>query len=57
MTPEGEIEVVAQDPRLKWPDSISLTDDGAVYVTTSQIHLLGFLAEPFRIFKLEPEEL
>ena len=56
MCPEGEIEVLVQDPRLKWPDSVFLTDDGAVFVTTSQLHLLVSLIEPFRILKLEPEE-
>jgi sugar lactone lactonase YvrE len=55
MTPDGEIEVVARDPRLKWPDSVFLTDDGSVFVTTSQIHLLDSLSEPFRILKLVPE--
>ena len=52
-TPEGIVEMVVQSPRLKWPDSFSITPDGTIYVTTSQIHLGNTRTEPYRIFKLQ----
>jgi hypothetical protein len=35
---------------LKWPDSISITDDGILYVTTSQLHLPRSQRGNYRIF-------
>ncbi len=53
VTPAGQFQVVAQDAQLKWPDSFSVGADGAVYVTTSQLHIpRSQRTEPFRIFKL-----
>ena len=54
-TPEGMVEMVVQDDGLKWPDSFAITDDGTIYVTTSQIHLGPNRTEPYKIFKLVPE--
>jgi sugar lactone lactonase YvrE len=51
-TSEGKVEKVFQDSRLKWPDSFSITPDGTIYVTTSQLHLGNNPAEPYRIFKI-----
>ena len=53
-TPQGNIEMVMQHEQLKWPDSFSITPDGTVYVTTSQLHLGNSRTEPYKIFKLMP---
>jgi sugar lactone lactonase YvrE/dienelactone hydrolase len=54
LTPEGKTEVLVQDDRLKWPDSLSITRDGTVYVTTSQIHLGAARNDPYRVFEVRP---
>ena len=36
--PEGEWETVAHDPKLLWPDTLSLATDGYLYVTANQLH-------------------
>ncbi len=53
LTPDGQVEIVCQDPTLKWPDSIAVTDEGEIYVTTSQIHLISRQTEPYRVFRLQ----
>lgn len=55
MTPDRQIEMVVQDPRLQWPDSFALGPDGRMVVTTSQIHLGDKVTEPYRIFRMEPK--
>jgi sugar lactone lactonase YvrE len=35
---DGEWQTVAHDPRLLWPDTLSLTTDGHLYVTANQLH-------------------
>lgn len=52
----GEIETVAQNPLLAWPDSLAITSDGTIFVTTSQIHLGPKRTEPYRIFELQPAD-
>jgi len=58
LTPNRMLETIVLDPRLAWPDSFAIGPGGAIYVTTSQIHLgLGVKhAEPCRLFKLEPSK-
>lgn len=34
---EGEIETIVHDPRVLWPDTLSLADDGYLYFTANQI--------------------
>jgi sugar lactone lactonase YvrE len=36
--PDGEWETVTHDPRLLWPDTLSLAADGYLYVTANQLH-------------------
>lgn len=52
-TPEGKVEMVFQDPELKWPDSIDITNQNEIYITTSQLHLRPNRTEPYKIFKLQ----
>lgn len=35
---EGRWETIAQDPRLLWPDTLSVGTDGYLYVTANQLH-------------------
>ncbi len=35
--PDGTLAIVAQDPRLRWPDSMAEGADGSLYVTASHI--------------------
>lgn len=52
LLPNGEIQRVVQDPLLKWPDSFGYGPDGAIYVTSSQLHIpRPERTEPYRIFK------
>jgi sugar lactone lactonase YvrE len=36
--PDGRFETLVHDPRLRWPDSMSLAMDGHLYVTANQLH-------------------
>ena len=36
--PDGTWETVAHDPRLLWPDTLSVATDGYLYVTANQLH-------------------
>lgn len=36
--PDGSLEVVAHDPRILWPDTLSLAEDGYLYFTANQLH-------------------
>lgn len=36
--PDGEWETLVHDPRLLWPDTMSLANDGYLYVTANQLH-------------------
>ena len=51
-TPQGKLEMVVQDDMLKWPDSFSITTDGTIYLTTSQLHLGNNPPDPYKIFKI-----
>ena len=35
---DGEWETIVHDPRLLWPDTLSLATDGYLYVTANQLH-------------------
>lgn len=36
--PNGEIETLVHDPRVLWPDTLSLANDGYLYFTANQLH-------------------
>lgn len=38
IAPDGKITTIVHDPRLLWPDTMSLADDGYLYVTANQLH-------------------
>jgi len=35
---DGEFETLVHDPRLLWPDTLSVATDGHLYVTANQLH-------------------
>lgn len=58
LCPDGRIETVVRDGRIRWPDSIAF-HQGEVYFTLSQIHLAwpfnwGFppRRDPYFLFKV-----
>ncbi|RKN53217.1 gluconolaconase [Micromonospora costi] len=36
--PDGQLETLVHDPRLLWPDTMSVATDGHLYVTANQLH-------------------
>jgi len=38
LRPDGRWETVVHDPRLLWPDTLSLASNGYLYVTANQLH-------------------
>jgi sugar lactone lactonase YvrE len=55
----GAVEVIAQDERLLWPDTLSLTSDGQLLITASQLnrqpgyhHGRDLRQQPYVIWKL-----
>jgi sugar lactone lactonase YvrE len=36
--PDGQYETLVHDPRLLWPDTMSVATDGHLYVTANQLH-------------------
>lgn len=54
LTAGGRLETVIHDPRIEWPDSFAPGPDGALYFTTSRLHLAPDPARPCAVFKLTP---
>lgn len=54
LTPEGRLNTLVQDERLKWPDTFTMDPQGNLYVTTSRIHQMeGDISDlEFNIFKI-----
>lgn len=50
---DGRNEIVVRDPRLAWPDTFAVGPEGALYVTTSQIHTQPNPEYPYFLFKIE----
>jgi sugar lactone lactonase YvrE len=59
--PQGSPVIVAQDERLRWPDTFSQGPDGTIYVTASRIQDSAFFKPEAgrqlrtHLFRLEPE--
>lgn len=53
---------MAHDPRLLWPDTLSLARDGYLYVTANQLHRQAdyqngedLRAKPYTLFRIRVE--
>jgi len=51
-SPTGGVAYVVEDPVIAWPDSFARGSDGALYVTTSQIHRGPNPPEPYLILRV-----
>ena len=56
----GLTETLAHDPRLLWPDTMSLSDDGYLYVTANQLHRQPTMhngkdlrVKPYQLFRIK----
>ena len=56
----GLTETLAHDPRLLWPDTMSLSDDGYLYVTANQLnrqptmhHGQDLRVKPYQLFRIK----
>lgn len=56
LAPDNTLCTVVQGKRVSWPDTLAITSDGAVYFTTSQIHLGDTASQPYRLFKFIAED-
>lgn len=57
----GNLETVAKDPRLQWPDTFTEGPDGAIYISASHInqsptynHGISKRTQPYGVFKFNP---
>ncbi len=62
MSPNGQITELVKDPKLIWPDSYHVSDDGFLYISCSQInkqpgfnHGVNKRELPYSIFKIKIE--
>jgi sugar lactone lactonase YvrE len=60
LNPDGEWETIVHDPRLLWPDTLSLASDGYLYVTANQLHRQGrfhngrdMRRKPYTLFRIK----
>ena len=56
----GLTETLAHDPRLLWPDTMSLSDDGYLYITANQLHRQPTMhhgqdlrQKPYQLFRIK----
>jgi len=52
--PDGSLETVVRDERIKWPDSFAFGPEGYLYFTTSQIHIRE-PQEPYKIYRIKTD--
>ena len=57
---DGSYEIIAQDPRMIWPDTLSLASDGYLYVTANQLNRQAMFhrgndlrRRPFALFRVK----
>lgn len=60
--PDAEWETIAHDPRLLWPDTLSVATNGYLYVTANQLHRQARYHEgqdlrrkPYSLFRIRIE--
>ncbi|MGO3267324.1 MAG: L-dopachrome tautomerase-related protein [Sphingobacteriaceae bacterium] len=60
LTPEGRLQTVVKDPRLLWPDSLGIGEDGFLYFSCAQMQLLpqwnggdDKLQYPFAVYRVK----
>ena len=56
----GQWETIVHDPRLLWPDTLSLASDAYLYVTANQLHRqarfhngLDMRRKPYTLFRIK----
>lgn len=61
LAPEGDLETLVKDDRLRWPDGLGFGPDGWLYVTCSALHQVigrtpGHMKSnaPYRIYRFKP---
>lgn len=59
-TADGQCETVAHDPRMLWPDTLSVAADGHLYFTANQLHRqpnyqngTDLREKPYSLFRVE----
>jgi sugar lactone lactonase YvrE len=50
---DNGLQMVIESNLLKWPDSIFITEENLLYITTSQLHLGSARTHPYRIFRFD----
>lgn len=60
LTPDGQLQTVVKDPRLLWPDSLGIGEDGFLYFSCAQMQLLpqwnggeDKLQYPFAVYRVK----
>ncbi|MFC3157068.1 hypothetical protein ACFOEQ_00045 [Chryseobacterium arachidis] len=61
ITPDLKMQtIVEDDEKLIWPDSYSISDDGYLYISNSQIQLMPWFhngkeqfKKPFKVFRIK----
>ncbi|MFQ5352456.1 MAG: SMP-30/gluconolactonase/LRE family protein, partial [Candidatus Binatia bacterium] len=61
LSPDGRLETLLKDARLRWPDGFSFGPDGWLYVTCSSLHHVLFVSKarmranaPYHVYRFRP---